>query len=104
MLIGLAVCRAAFTLAVGAWAALWATVAAGVIPRLLRSFTVIAARTEKGQQHTNLFIRVAAKNAPNHWLSSQLFSWLIHYSFHLKKKKKKCQKNSKKGDIFKTLT
>lgn len=43
MLIGLAVRRAAFALAVGARAALRAAVAAGVISRLLRSFAVIAA-------------------------------------------------------------
>lgn len=42
MLIGLAVRRAAFALAVRARAAFGATVAAGVIPRLLRCFTVIA--------------------------------------------------------------
>ncbi len=49
MLIGFAVCRAAFTLAVGARAALWAAVAARVIPRLFCSFTVIAVVTEESQ-------------------------------------------------------
>lgn len=42
MLIGFAVRRAAFALAVGARAALRAAVAAGVVPRLLRSLAVIA--------------------------------------------------------------
>lgn len=42
MLIGLTVRRAAFTLAVRARAAFGATVAAGVIPRLLCCFAVIA--------------------------------------------------------------
>lgn len=43
MLIGLAVRRAAFTLAVRARAAFGAAVAAGVVPRLLRCFAVVAA-------------------------------------------------------------
>lgn len=48
MLIGFTVRRAAFTLTVGAWAALWAAVAAGVIPRWLSSFTIIAVIERKG--------------------------------------------------------
>lgn len=49
MLGGLAVRRAALALAVGPRAALRAAVAARVIPRLLRTFTVIAVITEKSQ-------------------------------------------------------
>lgn len=47
MLVGFTVSRAAFALTVGARAALRATVAAGVVPRLLRSFTVIAVKQER---------------------------------------------------------
>lgn len=49
MLIGLAVGGAALALAVGAGAALGATVAAGVVPGLLRPLTVIA--VEERQRH-----------------------------------------------------
>lgn len=48
VLVGFAVGRAAFAFAVWARAALWAAVAARVVPRLLRSFTVIAVK-EKSQ-------------------------------------------------------
>lgn len=57
MLIGLAVGGAALALAVGAGAALGATVAAGVVPGLLRPLAVIA--VEERERHKS---RVGSAN------------------------------------------
>lgn len=53
MLIGLAVSGAALALTVGTRAALGATMAAGVVPGLLRPLAVIA--VEEQQRHTSCF-------------------------------------------------